>query len=793
MAEVLEFSKMTDGEVESALKKVHIGLTVAEARKVESVLGRPPTVTEAVVWGTMSSEHVSYKSSKNVLKQLPTEAPNVILGPGEDAGIVEIAREGKVRWGLAVSHESHNHPLPVVPFENAEAGLAGGMRDVLCMGAKTVANLELLRFGDIRKNECRIMAEETIRGIAHGGASLGIPNVGGDLGFDDSFNGGGLFNILSAGVVREDRIIHSFVPDKGAGYDLILVGKPTGFSGMGGTMFASVERDEGESAKSAVLEPAPLLMRHLMASTESLFGVLLKAKKIGQIALKDLGAGGIMGTVLEMLAKGGLGVEIDLDSVPVSAGNLHASVIACAETQERLLWVVPKAVTSVILDHYNRAWELGSVADGAKAAVIGKIVKGGNATLFHKGQKVFDARVSDILAVPDKDWPIQLKKLKIEEPSPYEIESKLPSKGDGGMNKLFVQLLSSINLASRRSVLSRFDSHVQGNTILSIGEADAGVIAPFLGGKGVGPNIRSLGVALKLDGLSRYSKISPYWQAADSVVEAMRNVAAVGARPVAITDCLNFGNPERPEIMAKIVESVLGIADACKGIPLRGDPKIPTPVIGGNVSFHNAGDSMASIGCVGVMADYSKAITLRLKESGNVIYLLGERKNELGGSTFYRHLGIVGANVPKADFEEASRQIGTVVEAIDQGLPRSAHDISEGGLLTALAEMAMPSERMGGGNLGIKVDIEKSGPRSLLPYQKAFSETGGFLVEVRPADEQKFLRLCGKFRLDPIILGKVTQDPTFEVSHGKELFVVQFLDELKRAWGRGLAKGMGLE
>jgi len=801
MVEHLEFAKMTDAEVEGVLKRIHSGLTVEEARKIEAVLGRAPTVTEAVVWGIISSEHVSYKSSKRVLKRLPILAPNVIVGSGGDEGIVEIAREGKVRWGLALSHKSHNHPLPILPFENAVAGLAKGVCDVLCVGAKTVAGASVLRSGDPTRDECRRMAEESIRGVAQGGASLGIPMVGGDLQFAESLGASGLLNILCSGIVREDRIIHSGIPVEGEGYDLILVGKPTGFSGMGSAVFASAERNETESVRSAVLEPDPLLMRHLLAATESLLGILLKAKKLGKVAVKDLGAGGIMGALLGMLGKGNCGAEVNLDWVPVSAGNLHASVIACGETQERLLWAVPKTLTQTVLGHYNQTWELGSVAAGAQAVVIGKIVKGGSAILRYRGEDVFDVKVSDVMAVPEADWPIKLKKPKVDEPSPYEIESKIvsgspafhsdPEQGRrDGMNKLFVQLLGSIHLASRRPVTDRFDKNVQGNTVVEAGEADAGMVAPFLGDASVDPSIRSLGVALGLVAYSRYSKISSYWQAADAVVGALRKVAAVGAMPIAITDCLNFGNPEKPETMANFVEAVLGVAEACKGIRLGGDQTLPIPVMGGGVSFHNAGDSMVSIGGVGTIADYSKAITLSLKEAGNRLFLLGERENELGGGAFYRHLGLLGAKVPKADFEEVGRQIATVVEAVDQGFLRSAHEISEGGMLTALAEMAMPSGKSGGGNLGIKVDIGESGPRSLLPYQKAFSETGGFVVEVRPADEPMFLRLCGKHRVDPILLGEVTQDPTFQVSHGGDTFVVQFLDELKKAWGGGLAKAL---
>lgn len=782
--DVLEFSKMDDAQVAEALKEYRIGLSVEEARKIETILGRAPTLTEAVIWGIQGSEHCSYKSTRPYLKQMPTSAPNVILGPVEDSGVVEIARDGEDRWGLIMSHESHNHPSQIVPYEGAATGIGGNVRDVACMGGKVIGVLDSLRFGDPQKSEPRIIAKEVIRGVAGYGNPIGVPNLGGDLRFDPNFDENCLVNVLTVGLVKESEIIHSYVPKEAGevGYDLITIGKPTDNSGMGGAAFASIELDEEEKEvnKGAVQEPNPFLKRHLLASTYDLFKELKKMGKLHKVGFKDMGAGGNVCSTVELVDSQGFGAEIDLEKIPVGMENLHPSVIACSETQERFAWACDPELTQMILDHYNKKWELGSVAEGARAALIGKVTKNDQYVLWYKGEKVCDAKATDI--TQGLKYDREVKERAFEGTEPEINESELD------MNKLFVQLLASENIASRRSVYNKYDKNVQGNTIIEAGEADAGVIAPLLDNEEVSPEIQKVGVAITQDGNSNYSKISPYWQAVNAVVESMRNVAAVGATPQAITDCLNYNNPEKPELMWEFAEGVRGIIDACKGIPLKEHGDSPTPIISGNVSLYNTVDATAMIGCGGRMMDFNKAITMQLKKEGSKLYLLGQRKDELGASEFYRLLGHVGVNVPKPDLDQAKGEIYSVIDAIDQGHLLSAHDISEGGLLVTLAEMTMPHDHLGGGKLGVQVDLKETG--DLKGYQKAFSETGGFVVEVASGSEEVFKELCQKHGISPVELGQATAESQFKVVDGEVEVVNLPLSEIQDAWLNGLPEKM---
>ncbi len=790
MDEQLEFSKMSDEEVGKKLKEYRIGLKVEEARKIEDILGRAPTLTEAVIWGIQGSEHSSYKSSWKFLKNLPTESPVVILGPSEDSGIVEFARDGDDRWGLIMSHESHNHPSQIVPYEGAATGIGGNVRDVCCMGGKVICCLDSLRFGEPENNECRQIANEVVRGIAGYGNPIGVPNLGGDVRFDKSFNDNCLVNVLTLGIVKEAEILHSFVPDEAAevGYDLITVGKPTDNSGMGGASFASVELDENDKEvnKGAVQEPNPFLKRHLLASTYDLFAELKKIDKMDKVGFKDMGAGGNVCATVELVSKKGYGAIVDLDKIPVGMEGLHPSVIACSETQERFTWACHPDLTQMILDHYNKKWELGSVAEGARAALVGKVTKDDHYVLLYKGKKICDARATDITEGIRYERPVKENVYDVKEPNIGEIKEMCRT--EEGMNKLFVQLLSSENISSRHFIYNKYDKSVQGNSIIESGEADAGVVAPLLEMEGVSPEVQKVGVAITQDGNSQYSKISPYWQAVNAVVESMRNIAAVGATPRALTDCLDYNNPEVPELLWEFTEGIRAIADVCKGIPLKDYPDSPTPIISGNVSFYNSIDATAMIGCAGVIDNFNKAITMQLKGSGNKLFLIGERKDEMGGSEFYNILGHVGANVPKPDLEQAKNEIYAVIDAINAGFIQSAHDISEGGLLVTLAEMTMPHPRIGGGDLGVRADITTAGPKDMPIFKKAYSETGGFVVEVNPEDVENFRKICGDYNIEPILIGEVTSDPAFEIKHDEKPIIIQFLDNIREAWMGSLAK-----
>ena len=785
MPDVLEFSKMTDDEVAKVLKDNKIGLTVNEARKIETdILHRPPTLTEAVIWGIQGSEHSSYKSSKPFLRQLPTKAPNVILGPVEDAGIVEIARDGNDRWGLVMSHESHNHPSQIVPYEGAATGIGGNVRDVCCMGAKVIACMDPLRMGNPEVNECRVITNEVVRGIAGYGNPIGVPNLGGDLTLSDAFNDNCLVNVVTFGLVKESEIIHSYCPEEAAevGYDIIIVGKPTDNSGMGGASFASFELDEEdkESNKGAVQEPNPFLKRHLLASTYDLFKRLKEMEKLDKVGFKDHGAGGNICSTIEQVVDRGFGAEIDIEKIHVGMENLHPSVIACSETQERFAWTCHPQLTQMILDHYNKKWELGKVAKNAKASLVGKVTKGGQYIMWYQGEKVIDAQAKDItegLQYKREMKPKDYSYLKEPEINPSELD----------YNEVMLKLLGARNICSRHHIFNKYDKNVQGNTYIEAGEADSGMILPFMDDESVSPELRKLGVAVASDGITRYSKISPYWQAANAVCEVMRNVAAVGATPQACTDCLNYNNPEVPELMWEFAEGVRGVAEACKSIELKNHPGHPTPIVSGNVSLYNQIDATAVIGCAGTIQDYSKAITPQFKSAGNLIFLLGDRKNELGASEFYHLLGHLGKNVPQSDFSEVKKQLDMVIDGVDQELIVSCHDISEGGLMVTLAEMTMPHPRFGGGDLGLNVDLFETG-EGLEFHQKAFSETGGFVVEVSPEKAEAFKNLCQKNTLGFFELGKVTDHSSFVVSDGGEEKINQPLSTLQDAWLNSLAK-----
>lgn len=785
MLEYLKFSEMTDDEVKKILKDSQICLTVDEARKIETdILKRPPTLTEAVVWGIQGSEHCSYRSSRPYLKTLPTSAPNVILGPVEDAGVVEIARDGDDRWGLVMSHESHNHPSQIVPYEGAATGIGGNVRDVCCMGAKVIGTMDPLRMGNPKNNENRVITNEVVRGIAGYGNPIGVPNMGGDIIFSDAFNDNCLVNVLTFGLVKESEIIHSYCPDEAGdvGYDIIIVGKPTDNSGMGGASFASVELDENdkEANKGAVQEPNPFLKRHILASTYDLFDRLKEMGKLDKVGFKDHGAGGNVCSTVEQVVDRGFGAEIDIDKIHVGMENLHPSVIAASETQERFAWTCHPELTQMILDHYNKKWELGKVAKNAKASLVGKVTNGGRYIARYNGEVVIDAQAKDICEGLQYKRDVKPKDYShLSEPEIDELELDL--------NKLCVQLLGANNICSKHSVFNKYDKNVQGNSIIEAGEADAGVMAPLLEKDGVSPEVQKTGVAVSADGITRYSNISPYWQGANAVVEAMRNVAAVGGTPQALTDCLNYNNPEVPELMWEFTEGVRGIADACRGIPLKEYPDYPTPIISGNVSLYNQIDATAVVGCAGTLKDYGKAIIPQLKASGNKLFLLGDRKNELGASEFYELLGYLGKNVPQEDFEQATKEIYSVIDGVDNGLIESCHDISEGGLLVTLAEMTMPHPRKGGGKLGLKADLSEIG-KGLKSFQKLFSQTGGFVCEVKPENVEKFKEICDNNSLSMIELGEVIAESNFVITDDGKEIISQSLSILQEAWLESLAK-----
>lgn len=778
---ILEFSKYNDKKVGEMLEKYRIALTVDEARKVEKeILKRPPTLTEAIVWGIEGSEHCSYRSSRKYLKQFTTDGPNVIQGPEEDAGVVELARDeiGK-RYGIVIAHESHNHPSQIVPYEGAATGIGGIVRDVFCMGAKVIGTADPLRFGQIDSNKSKWIANGVVSGIAGYGNPIGVPNLAGDAYFNSSYNDNCIINVVALGVLAEEDLIHSKAPKDSVGYDFILIGKPTDNSGFGGASFASFELDETkkEQNKGAVQEPNAFLKRHLFESTYQLFKKLKKKNLLDKVGFKDFGAGGVCCASVEMVEGVGLGAEIDLEKVHISMEGLHPSVILCSETQERFMWIVPPEVTPMVLKHYNEIWDLPNVSEGAMASVVGKVKKG-NYVVNFKGQKIVDAPSKDITEGLRYDRKVKEKVKDLSEPKLDEPRN---------YNEIILELLSQESIASRLPIYEQYDKQVQGNTVIESGQADAGVIIPFLEEE-FPESIKKVGMALSVDGNPRYGLIDPYYEGVNAVVEAMRNVAAVGATPQAITDCLNFGNPEKPEQMWEFVQGTEGVAEAAKGIKLKENPKHCVPIISGNVSLYNESKNgsvapSAIISCIGRVEDYKKAITMEFKETNSSLYLVGKRKDELGGSAYYSLVNKLGKNLPKPDLSEVEKQIWAVTDCIDQELLLSCHDISDGGLVVTLAEMSFGGD--GQNKVGLEVDLDKIST-GLESWRKLFSETGGFVMEISDKKEREVEKIFKNHGLDIYKIGKTTKKSEFKIKDKNKNLVDLEVDNMSKAWLEGL-------
>ncbi|MEK7528597.1 MAG: phosphoribosylformylglycinamidine synthase subunit PurL, partial [Patescibacteria group bacterium] len=753
---------------------------------------RDPTLTEAIIWGIQGSEHSSYKSSRRHLKTLPTNAPNVILGPSEDSGIVEIAKSGKRKFGIVISHESHNHPSQVVPYEGAATGVGGIVRDIICMGAHVVAVADPLRFGEIKRNETKLIESGVVDGISGYGNPIGVPNIAGDVYFDKTFNDNCLVNVVSLGVLEADEIIHSYAP-KGADrkkYDIIVVGKATDRSGMGGASFASakLEEKDKEKNKGAVQEPNPFLKRHLLESTYELFKILKGKNMIDKVGFKDMGAGGIMCASVELAHTGGYGADIDIEKIHVGEEGLHPSVIACSETQERFCWVVPPEITQLVLDHYNKRWALPEVAKGARASVVGKITSDKKYRLRYRGAVICDAYAKDICEGLSYNRPYKEARGKLKEP-------KLGMPRDLG--KVLLQVLGHENVACRKPIYESYDKNVQGISVVEAGQGDAGVIQPLLNRADVPDDVRGTAVSLSVDGNPRYGKISSYYEAVNAVCEGARNVAAVGTAPWCITDCLNYGNPEDPYQMQEMVDGIRGIGDAARGIGLRGFDKEPLPVVSGNVSLYNFSGKgsiapQAIIATMGRANDASKIITPKFKETGNEIVLIGLRKDELGGSVYYDVMGELGANVPMPSPKDVRKEVELVLQIIENGLALACHDISDGGLAVTVAEMCLGGR--GDGEIGAQINLTHAGwedakakkPKPIRTDTKLFSETGGFILEMKKRNFKKAKKIARKLGVSMIRIGRTLRSGKFIVFDDGKEFIKFKLSPIRTAWVDGL-------
>ena len=770
-SEIIDFSELESDAIQTKLAELNIPLTPEEAMKIQNeMLGRAPSLTELVLFSIQGSEHCSYKSSRSHLKQLTTEGPDVVLGAKEDAGVVSVAtdHEGH-RWCVVMSHESHNHPSQIVPYEGAATGVGGNVRDVMCMGAEVIACTDSFRFGEINRNKTKWIHDGVVAGIAGYSNPLGIPNISGDIYYHEGYNENCLVTLVTLGIVREDHVIHSYAPKNADGYDLILIGKPTDNSGFGGASFASLELEEKkkEQNKGAVQEPNAFLERHLLKSTYALFNILKEKNLINNIGFKDLGAGGIACASVELAETSGYGSEVWMDKIHIGMKNLHPSVYLCSETQERFMWVSPPEWTNFIVDHYNTAYDLPGVSAGSMASIIGKIRSDGQYIVHNGNEEIVNAPAKEVTEGFLYNRPFEPRETIFVEPNLSEPLD---------YNQVLLNILSHENMASREPVFEQYDKQVQGRTQMETGVADAGVMAPF-NSKKYPSEIRDVGIALSTDHNPRHGLISPYWGGVNSVVEAMRNVAAVGATPHAITDCLCFGNPENPHQMWEFVESVRGIADACRAITLKENPNHPTPIIAGNVSFYNESKSGAIppspiVSCLGRIQDVNKTIPMHFQKSDSILLMVGQRKDELGGSVYYSLYNELGINLPKPDLKEVKNQIFALNNCIEKRLILSCHDIADGGVASAVAEMTFGNE------IGCDVKIIND----LRTDTILFSETGGFILELSMNNMEAVQSIFSHHGIELIKIGSTNDSRAMVFNSVVKLSV----KHAKDAWTNGL-------
>ncbi|MEQ9309941.1 MAG: phosphoribosylformylglycinamidine synthase subunit PurL [Balneolaceae bacterium] len=647
------------------------GLNEEEFEMIKTRLGRVPTFTELGVYSVMWSEHCSYKNSIIELKKLPRDGENMLVEAGEEnAGLVDIG-DG---LGCAFKIESHNHPSAVEPYQGAATGVGGIHRDIFTMGARPVASLNSLRFGSMDNPRVRFLLDGVVRGIGDYGNSFGIPVIGGEVYFDESYEGNPLVNAMSIGLVEAGQTVSAIA--KGIGNPVLIVGASTGRDGIHGATFASEEiTDESESEKSSVQVGDPFTEKLLLEAS-------LEVLKTGAIVgMQDMGAAGIACSTSEMTAKGGQGLLVDLDKVPAREDGMTAYELLLSESQERMLVVAEKGREQEVIDVYEK-WDLHGV-------VIGEVVAGDKVTYTKDGEVKGEIPAEHL--VLGGGAPQYIRETKkpsyLEETQSFDIDS-LDHPIDH--QKTIKKLLNSPNIASKKWVHEQYDTTVRTNTVTAPGASDAGVIR-IKGSK--------KGLVAKTDCNGRYVYLNPRRGGQIAVMESARNVVCAGGKPQAITNCLNFGNPYKPEVYWTFKEALGGMGDACKALN--------TPVTGGNVSFYNENVNSAIfpspiIGMLGLIEDVEKhAMTPSFKNESDVVLYIGADRKGLGATEYLKVIhGLTTGDSPELDIDFEVKLQDALLEAIQSELVTAAHDISDGGLSITLAEMAIY------GGLGATITVE---------------------------------------------------------------------------------------
>ncbi len=646
------------------------GLNEEEYQKILDTLGREPNDTELGIFSVMWSEHCSYKSSRAFLKQLPTCGRAVLQGPGENAGVMDLG-DGLV---VVFKMESHNHPSFIEPYQGAATGVGGILRDIFTMGARPIALLNSLRFGSIDDPRTPYLIRGVVGGIGGYGNCIGVPTVGGEVYFDESYNANILVNAFSLGVAQRKGIFKGRA--KGIGNPLMYVGSKTGRDGIHGATMASAEfSEEAEKKRPTVQVGDPFTEKLLL---EACLEVMKTDCLVG---IQDMGAAGLTSSATEMAARGGRGVDLDLSSIPMRERGMSPYEIMLSESQERMLLVVKKGREEEVKRIFSR-WDLDAV-------VIGKVTRDSNLRARFGGLEVASIPIASLTSeAPVYNRPAERPKNQDEIQS-LDL-SKIEEPKDGGVT--LKRLLKSPNLASKEWVYRQYDHLVRANTVVAPG-SDAAVLR-VKGSK--------KGLALTVDGNSRYCYLDPYIGGVIAVAEAARNLACVGARPLGLSDCLNFGNPERPEVMWQFFQAIQGLRDGCMALKV--------PVVSGNVSFYNETNGVAiyptpTIAMVGVLPKLERHMTPWFKTDGDLVVLLGRSREELGGSEYLKVFhGLVQGTPPWIDLKAERAVQRCCLKAIDKGILRSAHDISEGGLAVALVECCVSGPQMA---TGVKIELHE--------------------------------------------------------------------------------------
>jgi len=714
-----------------------VGLTKEEYKRIVEGLNREPNDLELSMFGVLWSEHCSYKNSRALLKLFNTKGERVLQGPGENAGAVDIGDDLAVVFKI----ESHNHPSALEPYQGAATGVGGILRDIFTMGARPIANLNSIRFGHLNDERNKRLFKGVVKGIGDYGNSVGIPTVAGETVFEDCYSDNPLVNAMSVGIIRKDKLKRAIA--QGVGNSVILVGHTTGRDGIGGASFASCNlTEESEAMRSAVQVGDPFMEKLLLEACLELMD------KEYVVAVQDLGAAGLTSSSCEMALRGGCGIKIDVSKVVTREENMLPEEIMISESQERMLFVVKKGYEEEILKVFKK-WNLN-------AAVIGEITEDKNLTVT-VGDKVVGCVPVELLGDGAKATLRPYRRPKYLDELHLDIDS---FKRAEDLNEALIKVLKSENIASKEWVYRQYDYMVRTNTIVRPG-GDAAVVA-------VEGTDKAL--SLTVDCNSRYCYLDPYEGAKIAVCEAARNIAATGATPIAITDCLNFANPEDEEVYYTFRQAILGITEASR--------VLNTPVVSGNVSFYNESNKTRiyptpTIGMVGLLEDKNKACTIDFKQSGDAVILVGETLNEIGGSEYLKVVyGKVLGSVPRCYPEIEKNTIDCLIKLIKEGLIQSAHDVSEGGMIVALCECAFKNE------IGVEVNVKTNLREDIF----LFSESQGrFILSAKKEYVDEIITEFKRYGVLAEVIGE-TKGSKIEVNINGTRVIDREICDLKRVW-----------